>query len=191
MDIYEAFRKIRIVQDEYRRYTPRPGPLLSVDDLTQVVRDYSELDIIIRSVGFDHKYIWARLSRYDDKAYIDFSSGLNTCQRRYAVVKELSQLVIDTEDSFTKDFAGLVAGLAEESLSSIDDEAQQSEDLAHFAACEFLMPYEYRDRYIRELAKGETTAYKVALHHRMPEVMVKRMLYPRIHAMIGSIMSNL
>lgn len=192
MDAVEAFKNALIVRDHYNDLVLDKGVPISIDDLTEVVQRFAELDEIrILSVGYEHANILGRLVRYEKRAEIHFAAGLNRCHKRYVVAKELSQLVIDSPESYTKDFRKLVASLVDDSFQVINDEVTESEDLAHLVGCEFLMPADLRNSYIEELIAGHTTYFKIAQRHLMPERVVKRILYPAFNDRIQVIMRPL
>ena len=160
-----------------------------MDDLITVVEDYCELKVEIKEVSSNYASIVGELERYTNSANIFIRADLNYCYRCYVVAKELSQLIIDTEDSYTKDVGALVAGLVDGSYQQInDDEALQSENFAHYAACELLLPFELRDRYLKEIAAVENTHYKIADLHKIPEQIVKQVLYAPIQDSLRPLM---
>lgn len=192
MKIVESFRKAKIIADEYAKYSLNRSYPISMDDLISVVKSYSELEITTVSVGYESEHILARLQRYGDKAEIQCAASLNHCHAQYAVTKELSQIIIDTEDSFTKDFGELVAGLVDDSYQALsNNDVIQSENYAHFIACELLLPFKLRDGYIKSLDKKDTTYFKIAKMHSMPEDMVRTILHIPVHSRLGSIMAEL
>ena len=93
-------------------------------------------------------------------------------------LKELSHLIIDTEDSFTKNYSELVAGLVDETFQeSAHEENIQSEYNSHLVACELLLPYSMRQAYLNQVDAEDITFYKVAVKHRTPEAIVEQIIY--------------
>ncbi|MCK4841011.1 MAG: hypothetical protein KAT04_03900 [Methylococcales bacterium] len=192
MDTVEALKKAKIVQEEYFKYSLNQGYPVSLGDMAHVVQLYAEVDVHrIISVGYGAEHIFGRLERSEGGAEIVLSSGLNECHKRYVIIKELSHLIIDTDDSFTKDFNGLVTGLIDDSYQQIDhDDALQSENIAHYVACELLLPFKLRQGLIDSLASGDTTYYKIAKNYLIPETVVKSILHGPMHKALHVIMDK-
>lgn len=194
MDILEALRKAKTIQDQYKSYCVGSGGFpINLEYLIDVVEAYTELKIKVLSVGYEPVSIHARLCRFPKRAEIHVASKLNTCYERYAVTKELSQLIIDTPDSFTQDFKGLVTGLVFETTplpGIVRSNALQSENISHVVACEILLPCNMRNGYIDKVNSGETSYYKIALQHRMPEAIVTQILFPPVNDAMQAIMAG-
>jgi hypothetical protein len=114
---------------------------------------------------WDDPDAWVVLITYD-------ATKLNICKQRFVWCKELMH-IFDTEDGSVKtadEYRGL---LTEIELKPIDpSEAYLSENMAKWMALLILCPKQQRDEMMGRAAAEGLTDYDVALHFRIPEVIV-------------------
>jgi Zn-dependent peptidase ImmA (M78 family) len=129
------------------------------------------------------------LLRYKNHADVLYSATLNVCNSRFVVAKELSHLLLDTENKhFTKDPIALVQGLVTQVLNLKPEHDLVSENVALYCAIEILLPWHLRPLMNQMMNEGKSD-FDIAVHFRAPENIVNLMLrspYAKISAEANS-----
>lgn len=112
----------------------------------------------------------------DGNIDIAIAKGLNFCQKRFVIAKELFHGLLDDDEYHNMDLFGHLNDVAaafpdREATPSL---SAASEFLAELAAMEFLFPY---DKRVKELAVPGTPSFPgIALKYRVPLVQVEKFL---------------
>lgn len=118
-------------------------------------------------------------------ALITYDSELNWCKRRFVWCKELMH-IFDTENGSVKTEAEYRGLLKEIELKPIEpSEGYLSENTAKWLALLVLCPKKQRDEMKARAEAEGLTDYDVALHFRIPEVIVRSLFsdyYDRYYA---------
>tara|TARA_B100000609_G_scaffold197477_1_gene194937 strand:- start:890 stop:1327 length:438 start_codon:yes stop_codon:yes gene_type:complete len=118
---------------------------------------------------------------YEDYANVFINPNQNRCWTRYATVKELSHIAMDSSEAHVTDLVGLVDDLTMTWLFD-STEAAQAEKSAYVAGIELLLPY-YKYKEIKALCT-EKSPWDVAKTYLIPESMVKVWLNSRYKQMV-------
>ena len=132
----------------------------------------------------------ARISPYaaaeDDeaRALIHYSASLNTCWRRFVVVKEMCHLLLDDVRSRVTTEKQLLAlaealCLPDDPRAMVEHLQYGSEHRASFAAMEILAPLDIRQRLVPSIDAGRISHRDIAEMFRVPERFVPTFFHPR------------
>lgn len=206
MDLASAFKKIKIVEAEYKSLMPGNfNTQLSTSWLQTAIENYSDTAITIKLVDWNPVQIKGRIDRYVDPASkqshadIIISSKLNYCWTRFVGVKEMCHLVIDTVDTSVKSSmassAEHVQKLIGELISSVDSgsasksEQYFSEVHAYYCAIELMFPIRQRLAAAQRLIDKDpnTSIHSLAVEYRMPKHYVELSLNPNYNNIISDL----
>lgn len=202
MDIAKAFKKIKIVYQEYKSIVPPYNEKeMLIGRLQSVVEKYSGCKINFKQVDWNPVQIKGRIDRYENYADIVVSSKLNYCWRRFVSVKEMCHLIIDTEDGLVdystaadskeklqKLINDLIApsGAGANSASDPCSDQWVSDTLAQFCAAELMFPIADRDIAHGLVNEGKETILSLATSYRVPARYVEMSLSPLGMNLFGS-----
>ena len=148
----------------------------SVDALLDHVRSGSEIPIILREVTYQGEYICARMERYKDRIEISVNSNQDEKWKRFAAIKELAHLKIDTIENCSPYGDERIEELCRRGLLGLASEknhpskpATQSEFLAEIAAIQIMYPYRRAAQDIEEHMEKRVPILRVSLERQMPE----------------------
>ena len=160
---------------------------IKVDFLRPMIEERGWVDRIIwERFAFESRRIAAQITCYtgsmgvyagDGKhARIQFSSGLNFCWSRFAILKEMYHCMIDEtpEDRVctVADLLKLAEMIVSSPFATIGGESfdpYETEMTAEILALETLFPLELRTHHEAAYRSGEITDYQLALRYRIPE----------------------
>lgn len=132
--------------------------------------------INLNAKSWGHSQIFGSVQRYGNSATIVYSKDLTTCWRRFVVAKELSHLMFDDTEDFTKDPIELVASLlAGIPLSDGARASVTSEQHAVLMAIELILPHSCR-KVIEAMSASGSSALKIATKFMVPEKVVETYL---------------
>jgi len=167
--LQESFRKTDRVLGIYRQKEGSENFPIQIPPLAQIAKDDTGLEIKYRKLNLDQPgQIRGRLLRYRDRAYIEYSSELNTCWTRFVVCKELCHLILDSAEEYTKSPPSFV----EQLLGQITGEPREdlvSERTAEIAALELLFPHDLRRSFMELFKNGRLSLLKIATILRIPQ----------------------
>ena len=110
----------------------------------------------------------------DGSCDIVLLNGLNDCNKKFAICKELFHILLDKEQYRCIDFEQTIDDYMYDGIDDTPSLSSQTEILAEIAAMEFLFKYSYRKLYV---AQNNPDYYSIAKTHMIPQVMVERYLY--------------
>lgn len=159
------------------RGTPGSGkPVISIDELHQLVEQDTNVRIDKYEVEFEATYLRGRVERYEGGriAIIHVRANQDIFWKRFVVAKELLHIKIDGDEYFSpygdQTLEELIRkghfGLA--SLAPPGQEPTQSEVIAEIAALEVLYPLDCRRNDVQELAAKTTTRIQLAHRYGIP-----------------------
>jgi hypothetical protein len=184
--IESCLRKVAEVRDYIKQYSIEPlGQVLNLADFHYAVQDICDLQIEVLEVTFEGQHLRGKTELYKDKkARVLIRSGQTEYEKRLAVAKELSHLLIDEEEAYSADGIETIKEFLQEwhiakenGLGHTDpSEPLVSEIMALVVALELLYSDEYQSADIQKLANGEKTLEQIALEHEIPAHAVERAL---------------
>lgn len=125
---------------------------------------------------WNSNHVFGGVKRYQNSATILYAGDLSTCWRRFVIAKELSHVIFDQEDNYTKNpielVGSLLAGIA---LSEGAIAAVTSEQHAVLMAMELILPHSCRDE-IEGMHRSGFSTLKIATEFRVPERVVENYL---------------
>jgi hypothetical protein len=125
--------------------------------------------------------------RYNDLVKIVVDSNQSENFIHYVTVKELCHLILNDAEYMTAEPVPLIEMMIyEETSRPMEGEAPLdlvSDMWTKCAAHELLFPYEIREQALVDLASGDTTKYKLAQQHDVPEHVIEWTLRPKYMAM--------
>lgn len=156
MKIKALFPLTDSVLEEYKsinhiaNFTIAPIDILTkgkVTGLLSVVSKIKNVQIAIECVSSKNALFKGLMFRYSalgsspERAFIAYTSEQNRCWARFVICKELVHVLLDTNQSYTKDPIALINNLINNVPPGVHEDVD-SERLAHFGAIELLIPNE-------------------------------------------------
>jgi Zn-dependent peptidase ImmA (M78 family) len=184
-----AFRKVKHVREEYRRYSLGANMnVVSIEDLVATIASMYNLKIERKGVKFEAEYTRGMLLRYEGRAIIYVRHQLDEDLKRFTAVKELCHLFLDEKEDWSVDGVTTISDLQNDvRLSELAKNTSQSEVFAEIAAIELMYPFECRCGDLEKVTTDGFSSSKIALHHGMPTAMVERALSTRYHEFAQSL----
>lgn len=132
--------------------------------------------ISVQRGNWSAKDIMGTLLRYEQKgkrwAKVLLAQDLDVQWSRWVTCKEMSHLLIDRPEDYSKDYAGLVEGVIASSLPTKRKDVQSERD-AEQAGTALLMPEEHR-QIVDRLVQEHASDFQIAVHFQVPEAIVER-----------------
>ena len=158
---------------------------MNLADLHCAVEDICGKKIEVLEVWFEGHHLRGKTERFkDNKARVLIRSKQADDEKRLAVVKELSHILLDGDQDASTDGVETIRGLLQEwhlvrgnGIGHIDPtKPLVSEVMAHVAALELLYSDEYREADIEKLGDDRKTLKQIALEHEIPAYAVQQAL---------------
>ena len=182
--IMETFEKVKNLKEDYCTYSLSPNKnVISIKDLIDTVARMYNLSIETIAVEFPGKFTRGVLLRYRDKVIIPVRHNLENSWQNFTVVKEISHIILDQEEDWSFEGVKTITNLLDDYLlmdkSSNAKNISQSEFLAELAALEIMYPHDCRTHDLKKIKNNETSKFKIAIQHKIPEVMIVKALSER------------
>jgi len=138
------------------------------------------------AVNFQSQHLLSAVERYGPEgkdARIMPKYSLDEPVQRYAATKELCHVAMnEPEDFFAPDVVQISTLLdgGPLDLSKAEHKAVWSEQAAETTARELLYPHEWRRADLAALERGEVTVQTLAIKYKIPDLVVSRVLQPRL-----------
>jgi hypothetical protein len=184
--IEECLRKVVEVREYIKMYSPEPlGLVLNLADFHYAVQDICDLKIEVLEVTFEGQHLRGTTELYNDKtARVLIRSGQTEYEKRLAVAKELSHLLIDGEQDCSTDGAETIKELLQEwhvakqnGVGHMDPpEPLVSEIMAFVVALQLLYSDEFQAADIEKLDQGVKTLQQISLEHEVPAHAIEQAL---------------
>lgn len=153
---------------------------MSVEAFAEHVSQEYGIDIEFRVIDVETKYVLGYVERYDNgkRAIIYLVEPIGSRWRRLVGVKELCQLVLDSEDEFSTDAKDTLARLVTPTREIDRDENMvvRSEYTAEALAYELIYPHEYRKADKARLEAGDVTVAELGARYGIPGRVVEDVL---------------
>lgn len=143
---------------------------ISVDATKEVIEELSGYSVLMRSVSFEAKHVFARVEKYRDMtATVDVRHNLPEDWKRFVAAKELLHLIIDKDEDMSPYGDETLDKLVQDGHIGIisqngDRPPAQSELIAEVAAMELLYPMQNRASDLKEKASFA----KLSLRYGIP-----------------------
>jgi Zn-dependent peptidase ImmA (M78 family) len=190
-----VFRKVSQVQDELKAYClEHERPDLPVEEFERAISRMYGLSISKDQVPFEGSFLRGMMERYHDKIVIYIKKNQEEDWKRFATVKELCHVMNDEEEDWSHEGHKTIKNLlAEHRIANANPAAPvvQSETFAEIAATELLYPYKQRLRDLTDLNGDKMTIAKIAIYHKIPEVIVENAISDNYHAMAMRLWSEI
>lgn len=160
----EGFRAVSVLPTLLDIIAQKIGKNLSVREM-----DVREADVPL----------YGYVENFDTEAIIKIRPGMNTCWKRFTVLKELMHLYSNTcNDSAEGDKASLIVMAARRSRNVIarDNTILGNEEAAFYMALEVLIPWEKSREQLIRLRELGATQYQIAKVYMLPTPMVSHFL---------------
>lgn len=184
--VSECLRKVEEVREYIKRYSIEPlGQILNLADLHYAVQDICDIKIEVSEVPFEGQHLRGATERHQDKkARVLIRMHQTDAEKRLAVTKELSHILLDGDQDASTDGVETIRGLLldchlakDNGIGHIDPtKPLVSEIMAHVVALELLYSDEYRAADKLKLDNGEKTILQIALEHEIPAYSVEQAL---------------
>jgi hypothetical protein len=147
---------------------------ISIDAVSDVIRDLSGYQVTMRSVIFEGTHVFARVEKYRDMtAKIDVKHSLDEDWKRFVAAKELLHLIIDKEEDMSPYGDQTLDKLVRDGHIGIvsqngDKPPAQSELIAEVAAMELLYPIQNRLADVKNAPTMPLNYAKLAIRYGIP-----------------------
>lgn len=163
LKVITAFAKAKAVNHYYWMHTDgddAANRLVSVENIERIIALMTDYEIEKIEVDVESEFHRAFVERTNGgrKAKIYVMKSEPSYWKRFAAIKELCHLLIDTEEDFQSDPCVTIRGV-KDGASLFDENSipeKDSENLAEIIAMELLYPLEHRREDRDEMATGAT-----------------------------------
>lgn len=174
-----AFYAAKRVNHYYHMHTSgddTASQRVSVENIHKIVELLTGLTIEKNEVDVEAEFHRALVERYVDEGSgkrvneIFVMAGESSAWKRFATVKELCHILIDTDMDFQPDPCVTIANMKDtpQFLEEHSPPAADSEHLAEVIAMELIYPLEHRREDIKALESGSTTIDAIADRRDVP-----------------------
>lgn len=172
--IYKEAKKIRL---HLNRTSQSVNAIpVSLDDLTDAIKEIYGFDIEVRLVEFDSTSVRGMIEIYDNRAIITIDAEANLHDTRYVFAKEVCHIVVLSKDNETKD-PGAIIDYYVHNRPETDNGAHPEdvicEEVTKHGAVELLFPPPLRQSLKEEIAAGTTTVFKIAEKLQIPQHLIE------------------
>ena len=122
--------------------------------------------------------VYGYVENGENESVIRVRPGMNTCWKRFTVLKELMHLYSNTCDDSAGESASLIAMTARRSRDVVakDNSVLGHEEAAFYMALEILIPWDRRREQLHKLRELGATHYQIAKVFMLPTPMVTHFL---------------
>ena len=176
------FSEVRKVQETMHTYCLASHAIpVPKDNLKYAIEQTYGIEIKIRLVPLETELLRGQIERYDGWSRIYIDQGLKSQWTRYVFAKEASHHLLGQPEFYSTNIMSTIDYIILDEREIDGDEVHPSKDIqaemiTKFAAMEFLLPYEFREKTKAEIAEGKTTTFAVALQFDIPEHVVQYVL---------------
>lgn len=179
LKVVNAFYAAKRVNHYYHMHTSGDdiaSQRVSVENIHTIIELLTGLTIQKSEVDVESEFHRALVERYVDAGTekkvnaIYVIGGESSAWKRFATVKELCHILIDTDEDFQPDPCVTIANMKDtpQFLEEHNPPATDSEYLAEVIAMELIYPLEHRREDIKSLEAGKTTIEAIAEHRDVP-----------------------
>lgn len=189
-----AFEKVKFVKEHKAMMCLDPDRIpVSISDLKWVIGEYTQVSIEMYVVQFGSNYVYGLEERYASSAKIYIRADQGNFMSRYTAAKELSHILVDSEDDWDPKGSSTIDKLLLQLASppGENDSSVQSENLAGYVAIELLYPYEHRRGDAESVEKGKLTLEYLSMHYEIPVNIVGIAIHPIYMNIMGKVWEEL